>query len=188
MATTSSLMTAEELLALPDDGIDRELINGELREYPMTTRGMPHSTVMANLGGLLYIWFKQQPRPRGRLVVGDARVRVHRDPDTFVGVDIAYIAADLAAQTAEDAKFLDGVPVLAIEILSPSDTVEEIGEKVDAYLNAGVSLVWEVSPKYKAVTVHRPGMPPELFNVTQELTAEPHLRGLRIPVAEVFEI
>jgi hypothetical protein len=35
MATTSSLMTAEELLALPDDGIDRELIRGELREYPM---------------------------------------------------------------------------------------------------------------------------------------------------------
>ncbi len=42
MATTSSLMTAEELLALPDDGIDRELIRGELREYPMTTRGVPH--------------------------------------------------------------------------------------------------------------------------------------------------
>ena len=38
MATTSSLMTAEELLALPDDGIDRELIRGELRENPMTTR------------------------------------------------------------------------------------------------------------------------------------------------------
>lgn len=88
----------------------------------------------------------------------------------------------------EDAKFLDGVPVLAIEILSPGDTVEESGEKVDAYLNAGVSLVWEVSPKYKAVTVHRPGMPPELFNVTQDLTAEPHLRGLRIPVAEIFEM
>ncbi len=105
-----------------------------------------------------------------------------------MGVDIAYIAADLAAQTAEDAKFLDGVPVLAIEILSPSDTVEEIGEKIDAYLNVGVSLVWEVSPRYKAVTVHRPGMPPELFNVTQDLTAEPYLCGLRVPVAEVFEM
>ena len=97
-------------------------------------------------------------------------------------------AADLAAQTAEDAKFLDGVPVLAIEVLSPSDTMEENGEKVDAYLNAGVSLVWEVNPKYKAVTVHRPGKPPELFNVTQDLTAEPFLPGLRIPVAEVFEM
>jgi Uma2 family endonuclease len=188
MATTSSLITAEELLALPDDGIDRELINGELREYPMTTRGAPHCTVMASLVGLLHAWFKQQPRPRGRLYVGDVRLRLKRNPDTFVGVDIAYIAADLAAQTAKDAKFIDGIPVLVIEILSPSDTVEEIGEKVEAYLTAGVSLVWEVNPKYEAVTVHRPGMPPELFNITQVLTAEPHLSGFRIPVAEVFEI
>jgi len=188
MATTSSLMTAEELLALPDDDIDRELIDGELREYPMTTRGAPHCSVMANLARLLGVWLTQQPRPRGRLYVGDIRVRVSRDPDTFVGVDIAYIAAELAAQTAKDAKFIDGVPLLAVEILSPRDTVEEIGEKVDAYLKAGVLLVWEVSPKYEAVTVHRPGMPPELFNVTQDLTAEPHLRGFRIPVADIFEI
>jgi hypothetical protein len=31
-------------------------------------------------------------------------------------------------------------------------------------------------------------MPPELFNVTQDLTAEPYLKGFRVPVAEVFEI
>jgi Uma2 family endonuclease len=188
MATTSSIMTAEELLALPDDGIDRELINGELREYPMTTRGAPHCTVMTNLARLLSIWLRQQPRPRGRLYTGDMRVRIRRDPDTFVGVDLAYIAADLAAETAKDARFIDGVPLLAIEILSPSDTVEEIGEKVQAYLSAGVPLVWEVNPMYEAVTVHRPGMPPELFNVTQELTAGPHLNGFRVPVAEIFEI
>ena len=38
MATVSSLMTTEELLALPDDGIDRWLIAGELRERPMTLK------------------------------------------------------------------------------------------------------------------------------------------------------
>jgi Uma2 family endonuclease len=187
MATASSLMTAEELLALPDDGIDRELIDGKLREHPMTTRGMPHCNVMANLSRILGVWLTQQARPRGRLYVGDARIRVNRDPDTFVGADIAYISAELAAQTAKNATFLDGIPVLAIEILLPSDRVEEIGEKVQAYLKAGVPLGWEVNPVYEAITVHRPGMPPELFNITQELTAEPHLKGFRVPVAEVFE-
>jgi Uma2 family endonuclease len=76
--------------------------------------------------------------------------------------------------------------VLAIEILSPSDTIEGVAEKVHAYLDAGVLLVWEVSPFYRAVTVHRPGMPPEFFNVTHDLTAEPHLPGFLVPVAEVF--
>jgi len=186
MATTSSLMTAEELLALPDDGIDRELIRGELREYPMTTRGGPHGLTTHNLDFLLGSWLRQQPRPRGRVYAGEIRVRVRRNPDTFVGADLAYISADLAAQTPKNAKFIDGIPVLAIEILSPSDTVEDVAEKVREYLEAGVPLVWEVNPIYEGVTVHRPGVPYETFNVTQELTAEPHLPGLRIPIAEIF--
>ena len=76
MATASSLMTAEELLALPDDGIDRELIRGELREYPMTTRGAPHCLVTVNLSHLLREWLRQRPKPRGRLYAGDIRVRL----------------------------------------------------------------------------------------------------------------
>ena len=78
------------------------------------------------------------PGHAGGCITGDIRVRVHRDPDTLVGMDLAYISADLAAQTAEDALFIDGLPVLAIEILSPSDTIEGIAEKAHAYLDAGV--------------------------------------------------
>jgi Uma2 family endonuclease len=179
-------MTTEELLALPDDGIDRELIDGELRETPMTTRGAPHCLAMSHLARLLGNWLTQQPKPRGRLYTGDARVRIRRNPDTFVGIDLAYISAELAAQTAKNATFIDGIPVLTIEILSPSDTMEAVAEKVHAYLDAGVLLVWEVNPFYEGVTIHRPGVPYETFNITQELTAEPHLPGLRIPVAEIF--
>jgi Uma2 family endonuclease len=179
-------MTAEELLALPDDGIDRELIRGELREHPMSLRSAPHCLVTSNMDFLLGAWLRQQPRPRGRLFAGDIRVRLQRDPDSFVGIDLAYISADLASQTAKDALFIDGIPVLAIEIFSPSDTVAEIAEKTESYLEAGVPLVWEVNPFSETVSAYRPGQPPELFNITHELTAEPHLPGLRIPVAEIF--
>ncbi len=45
MSTTVSKrpMTTEELLALPEDGLDRELIRGQLREKPMTRRNRWHS-------------------------------------------------------------------------------------------------------------------------------------------------
>ncbi len=143
---------------------------------------------MTNLAGLLRNWLCQQPEPRGRLYTGDIRVRVDRDPDTFVGIDLAYISADLASETSDDALFIDGLPtVLAdVEILSPSDTVEGIREKSNAYLAAGVPLVWEVNPFSKVVAAYRPGAPPGHFNVTQDLTADPHLPGFRVPVVEVF--
>jgi Uma2 family endonuclease len=186
MATTSSVMTTEELLALPDDGIDRELIRGELRESPMTTRSAPHCRAMSNLAFLLGDWVRKQPQPRGGVYTGDVRVRIERNPDTFVGIDLAYISADLAARTAKKALFFDGLPILAIEIVSPTETAEGMAEKVHAYLDAGVPLVWEVNPFFDTVTVYRPDAPPQLFNDQQELTAEPHLPGLRVPVAEVF--
>lgn len=186
MATTSSPMTVEELLALPDDGMDRELIRGELRESEMTARGAPHCLAMTNLAVLLGSRLRQQPAPRGRLLTGDARVRIRRAPDTYFGIDLAYISADLAARTAKDARFIDGPPVLAVEILSPNDTAEDMADKVREYLDAGVALVWEVSPFYETVIVHRPDARPALFNDQQELTAEPHLPGFRVPVAEIF--
>lgn len=186
MAVGTRVMTTEELLALPDDGIDRELIRGELRESPMTTRSGLHCIAMANLTHLLLKWVGQQARPRGRVYTGDARVRVRRNPDTFVGSDLVYLSPAQAAASPPGAPFIDGPPALVIEIHSPYDTAEGIAEKVREYLAAGVPLVWEVNPFFRTVTIHRPDAHPEMVNANQELTAEPHLPGFRAPVADVF--
>jgi Uma2 family endonuclease len=183
----ATLITTEELLALPEDGMDRDLIRGELREKPMTRRNRPHSGVTARVTYLLEAWRILQPKPRGEVLCGEAGFRIRRDPDTTVGIDVAYISAQLAANTPENVKLIDGPPVLAVEILSPSDKHEEITEKVQEYLNAGVALVWVIDPVLRTVTVCRPDAAPVLFNVHQELTAEPHLPGFRVAVAEIFE-
>jgi Uma2 family endonuclease len=183
----ATLVTTEELLAMPEDGVDRDLIHGQLREKPMTRRNPLHSEVTITVGHFLKLWVKQQPKPRGRVLGGEAGFRIRRDPDTTVGIDVAYISAQLAANTPENAKLVDGPPVLAVEILSPSDKHEEIMEKVQEYLEAGVALVWIIDPVLRTVTVCRPDAEPALFNVNQELTAEPHLPGFRVAVVEIFE-
>jgi Uma2 family endonuclease len=76
--------------------------------------------------------------------------------------------------------------VLAVEILSPKDVLEEVNEKIDGYLEAGVSLVWVIDPYRRTVEIFRPGAEPALVNVEQELSAEPHLPGFRVPVAQLF--
>ena len=183
----ATLMTTEELLALPEDGTDRELIRGQLREKPMTKRNPLHSEVNVTVGYWLKVWLRQQPKPRGKVNSGEVGFRIRRDPDTTVGIDVAYISAELAANTPPKAKLVDGIPTIAVEILSPSDQHEEVAEKVQEYLDVGVPHVWVIDPIFRTVVVHRPGREPEQFNTREELTAEPDLPGFRVAVAEIFE-
>jgi Uma2 family endonuclease len=179
-------MTTEELLALPHNGMDRWLIRGQLREKPMTVRNRVHSRTMVRVSRFLDVWLDQQPKPRGSVLCGEAGVRLRRDPDTTVGIDVVYIPADLAGRESEETTLVDGVPVLAVEILSPNDVIDDVNEKIDTYLEAGVALIWVIDPRRRTVEIFRQGAEPELVNVLQELSGEPHLPGFRVPVAEIF--
>ena len=190
-------MTLEEFDALPDDGVDRWLIRGRLYERrdegddlegrPMTIRGYSHSSIQFNIGYYLKQWIKQQPPPHGRGVSGEAGFLLRREPGSRVGIDVAYITAEQAAATPKKARIIQGPPLLAVEILSPSDRMQEVTEKIEEYIQAGVSLVWCVEPTFSTITVYRPDAAPVSFNVHDELTAEPHLPGLRVAVADIFE-
>src|SRR5580765_6566249 len=92
------LMTTEELLALPENGMERELIRGELRERPMTKRNRFHGGIEANLSWLLNAWVHQQPQPRGKVYAGEVGCVLRRNPDSTVGIDVAYISAEALAR------------------------------------------------------------------------------------------
>lgn len=186
MATVSSPMTAEEFLALPDDGVERWLVAGELRERGKTTRNRFHSRIMTRVAQLLANWADGQPEPRGQVLTGDAAVRLRHDPDTVYGIDVVSISADVVARQTDESTIIDGIPTLAVEILSPSDTVEDINDRIDDFLQAGVPLVWIIDPRRRTVTVHRPDGTSELFDHRHDLTGGPQLPGLRVPVARLF--
>jgi Uma2 family endonuclease len=185
-STRPLITTVEELLALPDDGVDRYLIEGKLREKPMTKGNRWHSHVESRVAQLLWNWLDQQPLPRGCVYSGEAGCILRRDPDTAVGIDIVYVGPQLAALDPSTTTLLDGVPVLAVEILSPSDTEEDLNEKVDTYLKVGVAQVWLVDTHFKTVQVFRPGNAPYLLNEQEELSGEPDLPGFRVAVAKLF--
>lgn len=182
------LMTTEELEALPDDGVERWLIDGQLREADatLTKRNRGHSGIEARFAIKLGIWSDAQPEPRGEVLVGEAGVRLRRDPDTTVGVDVGYISTETLSQNPDPDRIIEGVPLLVIEVLSPSDKTREVEEKIEKYLACGVPHVWVASGRLKMVTVHRPGAEPQSFGITQTISAEPHLPGLRIALSEVF--
>ena len=182
------LLTTEEFLSLPDDCVERWLIRGQLREnkstqYGMTVRNRFHSVIMARVSQYLSNWLDQEPEPRGAVLCGEAGVRLREAPETIVGIDVVYISAQTSAQQADETTLVAGVPVLAVEILSPND---QINEKIDDYLGAGVALVWVIDPHRRTIEIIQPGQEPELVNIRQDLTGDPHLPGFRVPAVKLF--
>jgi Uma2 family endonuclease len=179
------LLTVEEFLALPEDGISRELIRGRVKERGLSYHDRFHGRVEARIARFLGNWLDERPEPRGEILSGEAGFRLRGTPDSLVGIDLAFASPELIVATEERQKIFDGPPVLAVEILSPSDTHEDIVEKIRLYHESGV-VVWIVDPDLRTVHVHRPGREPGMFTRSQELTTEPELPGFRVSVARFF--
>jgi hypothetical protein len=75
MSVGTALMTADEFLALPNDGVERWLVRGEVREFGMMVRNRWHSRVEARVVQSLLNWLDLQPLPRGAVYSGEAGFR-----------------------------------------------------------------------------------------------------------------
>jgi Uma2 family endonuclease len=188
MATaTLKHLTIEEFLALPNDGMDRELIRGELKERPMSYRSLEHGLTVARVTHQLMRWLDESAEFRGIVGTGDIGFRLPTEPISLVGIDVALFDPKIRSTQTRVSTVIEGIPILAIEVISPSNDSSEIEGKIDLYLEAGVSLIWTIYPARKIVLVYRPDQEPVLFSFSQTLTAEPELPGFSLPVRKLFE-
>jgi Uma2 family endonuclease len=178
-------MTIDEFLALPENGVHRELIQGRVRELGMTVRNRFHSRIEASVVYNLVKWLREQPEPRGEVVCGEAGFRLKGTKESLIGVDVALVGADLLARTEPKQTMYDGPPVLAVEILSPSDKHEDTVDTVASYLEVG-TVVWMIDPDFQQVTVFRPGEPARTYAVDEEFEGEPYLPGFRARVIDLL--
>ena len=186
---TTAPVTLEEFLrreAEAPEGVTLELIDGEIVERPMTVRRPSHTRTSARLAQVLLNWLDNQAKVVGTVDVGEVRCRLQRDPETIVGIDVGFWEGEVFANLPASVSLYDGPPVVAIEVLSPSDTHEGVTDKLFLYLSRGVPQVWIVDPDLETVTIHRPDADPQLFSSRQTLTAEPELAGFSVPVAQLF--
>lgn len=81
----------------------------------------------------------------------------------------------------------DVVPEIAVEVISPGDTVELLNEKVREYLQGGVRLVWVIHCLTQEIHAYQPGSASiRIFFATDELEAGDILTGFRTSVAALF--
>lgn len=145
---TTRLLTADDLYQLGPDA-PYILIEGKLVE--VSPQGRVHGRAISNLA--FFLTGEIRAGIRGELLSGDVGFILKRSPDTVLAPDIAFVRAERLLDAGDG--YLDLAPDLAIEVVSPGNTVTEIARKTSIYLAAGTSEVWVVRPKEREVTVHR---------------------------------
>jgi Uma2 family endonuclease len=159
-----------------------ELIDGTLVEKPV---GHKESQIAMRLGLAMgsFIYSRRLgylTGEAGTLRMKSGRVRL---PDlTFVSID------DLPGGVVPDEPIPELPPTLAVEVVSDSNTREEMRLKTNEYFESGARLVWLVYPKTKTVAVFE-GASAEPARVLAEgdtLDGGSALRGFSIPVADIF--
>lgn len=181
------LMTAEEFFdwVHSPGNEDRffELERGEVVEMPPpTTR---HGFVCANISRLLGN-FAVALR-KGYVCTNDSGVIVERNPDTVRGVDVTYYEGNVQTVADVEPKYATVPPVLAVEVLSPSDRKTRTFRRVAELVRMGVKQVWLVDPEARTLAIYRAGAEPERLTAEHELDAREVLPGFRCPVAAFFD-
>ena len=173
-------VTVEEFERLPDEPSRLELVRGQVVREPPA--GFEHGSIAGLITLCLGTFVRQHAL--GKVVTGEPGFVLFDDPPTVRAPDVAFVARDRLP--ADPRGFARLAPDLAVEIVSPSNTLCEIQDKVFDYLDAGTKVVWVVEPHGRTVTVYRSRDEIRIVTSDQEIDGGEILPGFRAPVSEFF--
>lgn len=176
-------MTVEEFdrwVLLPENiNTNYEYIEGRVVE--VVSRNKP-SRIAAYIGGRLSIFVVDGNL--GTVTTTDGGYMI--DGERYIP-DAAYVSFKRQPIPDDDAAYNAVAPDLAVEVLSPGNSDEEIDTKVKHYLAAG-TVVWIFDPDTEAVTIHKPNTKAITLKADVELDAGDVLPSFKLKVAKVFAV
>jgi len=187
MSTTTKLITADELLVMPHQdarGNKRvlELIRGELKI--MSPAGVIHGIICAELVIELTRFVKANNL--GIVVGPETGCVVERSPDSVLGVDVAYVSHERMKGVENLEKFLPFAPDLAVEVLSPTNTAQEMDEKVALYFAGGAGAVWVFNPRRRTVAAYTSPFDVRILGEQDVLDGGAVLQGFSLELSKLF--
>jgi Uma2 family endonuclease len=175
------IWTEAELQTLPENGCLHELVNNELIISPKND--WQHGDICVRL-----------------LVALATFARAHRLGAVFGSStgfwmangncrapDIAFVSKErLHGLNRAEPSFFQGAPDLAVEIMAPSNSRQEINERLGDFFSSGTRLAWLVYPKQQMVEVCRSLAERRLLGTGACLVGEDVLPGFQYPIANLF--
>jgi Uma2 family endonuclease len=87
---------------------------------------------------------------------------------------------------AQRKKFLPLCPDFAVELVSETDEVEDVRQKMQEYLQNGLRLGWLINPKLRQVEIYRPNRDVEVLESPTTLSGEDVLPGFVLDLEPIF--
>jgi Uma2 family endonuclease len=146
MSPVKTKLTKAEFWQIADASIDitYELIQGEA--IPKMSPKYFHSRATGKIFAILDNWCKE----RGRVGIEWA---FDLDDETTPVPDLLYVSYERLPSTWNENAACPVAPELAIEIISPGQSLGQLIIKAESYLQAGVQRAWIIDPKFQSLTV-----------------------------------
>ena len=182
-ATATRPITAEEFQAMDLGPGLHELVRGEIVEMALPS---PDQGRISFRSALVFEVYGQRTG-LGYVVTNDSAIVTERGPDTVRGADAAfYLEASTPRESLRGRPFV-AAPLVAIEVLSPSNRAPDVMKKVGEYLGAGVVLVAVLIPSRRQLALYREGdVVPVVYEEGDAVEDLPELPGFRCVVSEFF--
>ncbi len=183
MITETQITTAEELLRMPHNGFRYELVRGILKK--MSPAGSKHGKVAMNMAAPLDHYVRKNAL--GIVYAAETGFRIGSNPDTVRAPDVAFVARERAEEVGDIEGFLPFAPDLAIEVVSPSESYNEVEEKVFEWLDAGCRMVVVVNSRKKRLSVYRSRADIKILTEEDSLSGEDVVPGWILPLKGIFD-
>ncbi|GBF82765.1 Uma2 family endonuclease [Aphanothece sacrum] len=144
------LLTLDEFLSSPLSNENYEYLDGEL--FPKMSPKRSHSRVTGHLFMLLEDWNQN----KGEIGIEWA-IRLKRNGKDWCPIpDLLYVSFEKLGDIVLEDDACPIPPELVIEIISPDQAFNDLTEKAEAYLKAGVDRVWIIDTQIKKITIFYP--------------------------------
>lgn len=175
--------TVTDLLTLADDENSYELIRGDLIMMSPASPVQGHYASRLNHA----LWGYVDEHNLGEVYTVEPGFELQSEPEQVVRApDLAFVCQDRIPSPDQQAGFWPIAPDLVVEIISPSETAQEILEKVHDYLAAGTRLIWLVYPKTRVVVEYQSLTQIRHLGIDDTLEGGDVIPGFRYPLKNLF--
>ncbi|MCI0416785.1 Uma2 family endonuclease [bacterium] len=183
MQNTTTLVSAEELLKMPDDGFRYDLVRGILKK--MSPGGKKHGKVAIKISSPLARHV--EVNNLGEVYAAETGFKLASNPDTVRAPDVAFLSRKRVKKIGDIEGFIPGAPDLAVEVVSPSDSFSEVEEKVLEWLDSGTKLVIVADSRKRTLSAYRSRTDIRVLKEGDILDCSDVVPDWQLPVKGIFD-